>query len=126
MILITWLKANLKWFAIIGTVLSLAYIGFKLVDLGRHQAQLSCEINKSEAVARAIKQANKVNEENAQIAEDYWRGVTAQKPKIKTIEKRIIEYVKTNDTSRCDIDDSELHILTDIVDIVNHTDKTKD
>lgn len=126
MILFTWLKTNLKWFAILGTVLALTYIGFKLVELGRHQAQLSCEINKSEAVARAIEQTNKINEENAQIAEDYWRGVTEQKPKIQTIEKRIVEYVKTNDTGRCDIDDGELHILTDLVDIVNHTTKTKD
>ncbi|WP_373020698.1 hypothetical protein [Thiomicrorhabdus sp.] len=120
MMILTWIKTNLKWLAVIAVTIALTYIGFKLVELGRSQAELECQIEKTEAVARAISQTNQINQENAQIAEDYWKEITEQKPKIQTIEKRIIEYVKSNDTGRCDLDDGELHILTDIVDIVNH------
>lgn len=124
--ILLWIKRNLKWFAVLGTVLALAYIGFKLVELGRQQAQLACEIEKSEAVARAIEQTNQINEQNAAIAEAYWQEQAVKAPKIRTIEKRIVEYVESTDTGRCDIDDRELHILTDLVDVVNHGTKAKD
>ncbi|MBN2606726.1 MAG: hypothetical protein JXR47_05260 [Thiotrichales bacterium] len=126
MMIFAWLKTNLKWFAVIAVVSSLTYIGFKLVDLGRIQAELECQVEKTEAVARAITQTNEINQENAKIAEAYWQEQAVKAPKIRTIEKRIVEYVESTDTRRCDIDDRELHILTDLVDVVNHGTKAKD
>jgi hypothetical protein len=72
------------------------------------------------AVISAIKQVNRKNQANAEIAKAYWQSELAKKPKIQTIEKRIVEYVETNsDSDVCMLNDDELFILADLVDIAN-------
>lgn len=73
-----------------------------------------------QAVASAIKQTNQVNARNTEIANSYWQKELAKKPKIQTIEKRIVEYVETTrDSDTCQLDDGELFILQDLVSIAN-------
>jgi ribosomal protein S20 len=69
---------------------------------------------------KALKQKNKSNQ---QIAKAYWQNELAKKPKIQTIEKRIIEYVQAQDPddTHCQLDDNELFILQDLVAIANAT-----
>jgi hypothetical protein len=78
---------------------------------------------KDQAVAAAIKVLKQKNQSNQQIAEAYWKNELAKKPKIQTIEKRIIEYVQAQDPNdtRCQLDDNELFILQDLVAIANAT-----
>jgi len=76
---------------------------------------------KDQAVNEAIKEIKQKNQTNQKIAESYWKNELAKKPKIQTVEKRIIEYVQAqnpNDT-HCQLDDNELFILQDIVSIAN-------
>ena len=73
-----------------------------------------------QAVANAIKQTNQDNVRNTEIANRYWQKELAKKPKIQTIEKRIVEYVETTrDSDTCQLDDGELFILQDLVSIAN-------
>jgi len=76
---------------------------------------------KDQAVATAIKAVKQKNKSNQQIAETYWQNELSKKPKIQTIEKRIIEYVQAQDPddTRCQLDDNELFILQDLVVIAN-------
>lgn len=78
---------------------------------------------KDQAVAAAIKAVKQKNQINQQIAATYWKNELAKKPKIQTIEKRIIEYVQSQDPndSHCQLDDNELFILRDLVSIANAT-----
>lgn len=86
---------------------------------GFNRAQNSNLQAQQEAVARAIAQTNLMNEQDAKISEDYWQNQQQSKPKIQTVEKRIIQYVKTTQPGLCDLDDGELRILSDLTDIVN-------
>jgi hypothetical protein len=76
---------------------------------------------KDQAVAAAIKAVKQKNQSNQQIAAAYWKNELAKKPKIQTIEKRIIEYVQAQDSddTHCQLDDNELFILQDLVAIAN-------
>jgi len=76
---------------------------------------------KDQAVGAAIKAVKQKNQNNQQIAETYWKNALAKKPKIQTIEKRIIEYVQTQDPddTHCQLDGNELFILQDLVSITN-------
>jgi hypothetical protein len=76
---------------------------------------------KDQAVAAAIKELKQKNQSNQQIAEIYWKNELAKQPKIQTIEKRIIEYVQTQDIddTDCQLNDNELFILQDLVVIAN-------
>ncbi|WP_028865291.1 hypothetical protein [Psychromonas aquimarina] len=76
---------------------------------------------KDQAVADAVKAIKDKNQRNQQIAETYWKNELAKKPKIQTIEKRIIEYVQAQDPddTHCQLDDNELFILQDLVSITN-------
>lgn len=76
---------------------------------------------KDQAVSDAINEVNQKNQTNQQIAETYWKNELAKKPKIQTVEKRIIEYVQAQDPNdtRCQLDDNELFILQDLVSIAN-------
>ncbi|WP_028865282.1 hypothetical protein [Psychromonas aquimarina] len=76
---------------------------------------------KDQAVATAIKEVKQKNQRNQQIAEAYWKNELAKKPKIQTIEKRIIEYVQTQDPddTHCQLDDNELFILQKLVSVAN-------
>jgi hypothetical protein len=78
---------------------------------------------KDQAVATAINVVKQKNKSNQQIAKAYWQNELAKKPKIQTIEKRIIEYVQAQDTddTHCQLDDNELFILQDLVAIANAT-----
>lgn len=78
---------------------------------------------KDQAVKEAIKEVNQKNQTNQQIAETYWKNELAKKPKIQTVEKRIIEYVQAQDPNdtHCQLDDNELFILQDLVSIANTT-----
>ncbi|WP_022940114.1 hypothetical protein [Psychromonas hadalis] len=76
---------------------------------------------KQKAVISAIKQVNRKNQTNSDIAKAYWQNELAKKPKIETIEKRIIEYVEVNNSDECLLNDDELFILTDLIDIANGT-----
>jgi hypothetical protein len=83
---------------------------------------------KDQAVAVAIKELKQKNQSNQQIAATYWKNKLAKKPKIQTIEKRIIEYVQAQDPNdtHCRLDDNELFILQDLVAIANaNNPKTK-
>jgi hypothetical protein len=82
----------------------------------------------AEAVNKALLRADKKNEASKSISQAYWENELAKKPKIKTIEKRIVEYVEVqsaNDPDECLLDDSELFIIQDLVSIANST-KNKD
>ena len=76
---------------------------------------------KDQALAAAIKEVKQKNQTNRQIAEAYWKNELAKKPKIQTVEKRIIEYVQAQDPNdtHCQLDDNELFILQDLVSIAN-------
>jgi len=91
---------------------------------GINEAKLACLEQQKTAVARAIEQTNIVNQENAQIAAAHYEQQLQQKPKIRTIEKRIIEYVENTQPGHCDIDDRELQILTDLTNLANTSPKT--
>jgi len=91
---------------------------------GQNQANLECQNAQVTAINRVIQQTNKINKENAQIEESYWQEQIDAKPKIKLLEKRIIQYVQTTKPGRCDLDDNELHILTDLTRIVNGNPKS--
>lgn len=93
--------------------------GFNRAQNNNLQAQ-------QKAVARAIEQTNLMNDQNAKISEAYWQDQQQSKPKIKTIEKRIIKYVETSKPGLCDLDDGELLILSDLTDIVNGEPKSTD
>lgn len=93
---------------------------------GFNQAQNDNLTAQHQAVARAIEQTNLMNEQDAKISEAYWQDQQQSKPKIQTIEKRIIQYVETTKPGLCDLDDGELHILTDLTDIVNGKPKSAD
>jgi len=75
----------------------------------------------NQAVADAVKEIKDKNQANQKIAEDYWKNELAKKPKIQTIEKRIIEYVQAQDPNdtHCQLDDNELFILQNLVSIAN-------
>lgn len=90
-------------------------------DEGFEAASTAALKSKDKAVARAIKETNQVNQENAQFAQEHWANELAKKPKIQTIEKRIIEYVATTDPNHCPLDDSELHILQELTSIANRS-----
>lgn len=108
-------------------VIGLAYLSGKSegYNNGFNQAKNKSLTAQQQAVARAIKQTNQINQQNAEIAKAYWQEQIQIKPKIQTIEKRIIKYVKTAKPGVCDIDDGELHILTDLTNLVNGTTKNK-
>lgn len=74
---------------------------------------------KDEAVALAIKTIKRKNQSNQEIATLYWKNELAKKPKIQTIEKRIVEYVEVNNSDVCQLDDDELLILQDLISTVN-------
>lgn len=83
----------------------------------------------TKAVDEAVQKADKKNEANKSIAQAYWENELAKKPKIETIEKRIIEYVEiqiASDADECLLDDGELFILQDLVTIANSTTKDTD
>jgi hypothetical protein len=74
---------------------------------------------KERAVIEAIKGANRRNQSNNEIAKAYWQQQMDKKPKIQTIEKRIIEYVEVTNNDECLLNDDELFILRDLIDIAN-------
>jgi hypothetical protein len=76
---------------------------------------------KDQAVAAAINAVKQKNQSNQAIAANYWKSELVKQPKIQTIEKRIIEYVQTQDLddTDCQLDDNELFILQDLVAIAN-------
>jgi hypothetical protein len=78
---------------------------------------------KDQAVAAAINAVKQKNQSNQAIAANYWKSELAKQPKIQTIEKRIIEYVQTQDLddTDCQLNDNELFILQDLVAIANAT-----
>lgn len=95
-------------------------------DNGFTKAKADCLQQQHQAVARAIEQTNRINEENAQIAAAAYQQELAKKPKIQTIEKRIIQYATNHSPGHCDLDDSELHILADLTRTINGSTETAD
>jgi len=93
-------------------------------DNGFNKAENNCLQAKQQAVARAIEETNRINQENAEISQAYWEQKLQDQPKIQAIEERIIEYVEVTRPGHCDLDDGELHILTDLTDLVNGSAKT--
>ncbi len=112
-----------KSIAIIALLIGTIYGSYTLYQTGykngHNAALLAAKTEKIKAISRAIQQANKINEQNEKIAQDYWQAKLAVQPKIKTIEKRIIKYVQTIKPGHCDIDDDELRILNDLIDTAN-------
>ena len=108
---------------IVVIAIGLAYLSGKSEGYknGFNQAKNDSLTAQQQAVARAIEQTNQINQQNDQIAQAYWQEQIQTKPKIQTIEKRIIQYVETAKPGVCDIDDGELHILTDLTNLVNGT-----
>lgn len=93
---------------------------------GFNQAQNEALKKEQQAITRAIEQTNAINKQNSEIEKAYWQQQAQSKPKLQTIEKEVIRYVKTITPGQCDIDDGELHILTDLSQLVNGTTKSKD
>lgn len=126
--MLTLLK-NHKTILTLLTITTLLYSAYQLYQTGyKHgltTAQLEYQNKQQQAVARAIKQANKINAENEKIEEAYWQAKAQDQQKIKTIEKSIIKYVQTTNPGTCDLDDDELRILTDLTHIVNGQPKNK-
>lgn len=118
------LKGKITIVAILVALSGLIYSHIKLYQMGKTTESLECQKEKMAATARAIEEINQINQQNAAISEAYWQQQLAAKPKIQTVEKRIIEYVETTRPGDCRLDDNELRILNDLVDIANGTPET--
>ena len=88
-------------------------------DEGYAAAELKYLTEKQTAITAAINEVNQKNQRNNQISKKYWEKQLAQKPKLQTIEKRIIEYVEKNNGDSCMLDDDELLILTELTNAAN-------
>jgi hypothetical protein len=108
---------------LLGLITGYFYVKQQGYENGYTVAEQQFLKEKDQAVAAAIKAVKQKNQTNQQIAETYWKNELAKKPKIQTIEKRIIEYVQAQDPhdNHCQLDDNELFILQDLVSIANAT-----
>ena len=98
------------------------YMTNKAYNNGVTVTALKYEKAQSEAIEIAMSEAKAKNKANQTIAQAYWENELSKKPKIKTIEKRIIEYVEiqiASDSDECLLDDGELFIIQDLVSIAN-------
>ncbi|MBD3611109.1 MAG: hypothetical protein HUJ13_01570, partial [Hydrogenovibrio crunogenus] len=68
---------------------------------GFNQAQNDALTKEQQAVARAIEQTNAINRQDAEIAQAYWQQQSESQPKIQTVEKKVIQYVKTIEPGHC-------------------------
>jgi hypothetical protein len=100
------------------------YVVNKAYNDGVSVTTLKYEKAQAVAVSKALLEADRRNEASKSVSQAYWENELAKKPKIKTIEERIIEYVEvqvTNNPDECLLDDGELFILQDLVSIANST-----
>ena len=113
---------------IVAIAIGLAYLSGESEGYqnGFNQAQNDALQKEQEAITRAIEQTNEINKQNSEIEKAYWQQQAQIKPKLQTIEKEVIRYVKTITPGQCDLDDGELHILTDLTHLVNGTTQSKD
>lgn len=109
-------------FLLIGT----GYTHIKIYQMGKTTEALACHKEKMAAAARAIEEFNRTTKQNNEISEAYWQEQMSLKPKIETVEKRIIEYVETSNPTDCSFTPDELLILTDLVNITNGSAQTTD
>jgi len=113
------IKTKVTALAIIAALSGLLYSHIKLYQMGKTHESLECTKEKMAAATRAIEELNQINLINTEISEAYWQNQVAQKPKIQTVEKRIVEYVETIRPGDCDINDDELRIINNLIDIAN-------
>ena len=104
-------------FAIIGVA---AFAYFKGHSNGEAKAELACLQEKQEAVAQAIKQAEKTSKANLKIADTFHKKQEKAKTEIQIIEKEVIRYVdKHRNDDGCNLDADGVRLINDLINTAN-------